>query len=168
MKRQMGPAIVLLWIGTVGLLSPAMAQEHATPQEVIDKVREAAAFLEKVGAAGLKQFNDPDGQWAWKGTYVFVLDCQSETMAAHITNHLVGYDLLNLVDKNDNYLGYEICAVGDSPHGGWSEYWWPKPGGTVPFRKISYSLKVPGTPYVVGAGIYEPEQDLKSLEDLLR
>ncbi|OQX07817.1 MAG: calcium:proton antiporter, partial [Desulfobacteraceae bacterium IS3] len=48
------------------------AEESATPEEIISKVRAAAEFLSKAGEAGLAQFNEPKGQWVWKDTYVFV------------------------------------------------------------------------------------------------
>jgi signal transduction histidine kinase len=49
-----------------------------------------------------------------------------------------------------------ISCVGPArdPDGGWLEYPFPKPGEEQPSRKITYMLAVPGTPYVVGAGVY--------------
>jgi hypothetical protein len=35
------------------------------------------------------------------------------------------------------------------------EYDFPKPGETQATRKVSYLLAAQGTPYVVGAGIYD-------------
>jgi len=148
--------------------STVFAEETAMPEEIIAKVRAAAEFLSKAGEAGLAQFNDPKGQWAWKDTYVFVMNCGKEEMTAHINPNLVGVKLVNFLDKNGRYLGFDLCAESVKSKGGWTEYWWPKVGTNVPERKISYALKVLGQPYEVGAGIYNPGMTLKQLNDMLK
>lgn len=52
-----------------------VAGDAATPQEVIAKVKEAAAYLQKNGKAGLKAFDSADSTFVFKDTYVFVYDC---------------------------------------------------------------------------------------------
>ncbi len=49
-------------------------------------------------------------------------------------------------------------------HGGWFEYPFPKPGEKGPSRKVTYMLAVPGTPYVVGAGVYDETVTLEQLQ----
>jgi len=144
------------------------AEESASPEEIISKVRAAAEFLSKAGEAGLAQFNEPKGQWVWKDTYVFVYNCKKEVMAAHINNKLVGMKLSEFIDKTGRYLSYDLCVEALKPKGGWAEYWWSKAGGTTPERKISYILKVQGQPYEVSAGIYNPSMTLKQLNDMLK
>jgi signal transduction histidine kinase len=56
------------------------------------------------------------------------------------------------------------CEAGRKPGGGWFEYPFPKPGAREPSRKISFVLAVPGTPYVVGAGVYDEKITLDELE----
>ncbi len=46
------------------------------------------------------------------------------------------------------------------------EYGYPKAGGTQPERKVTYLLAVPGTSYVVGAGIYDPAMKVEDLDKL--
>ena len=57
----------------VALSSVAVGQDKATAQEVVAKVREAASTLSKTG--DVAQFNQKQGPWVWKDTYIFVLDC---------------------------------------------------------------------------------------------
>ena len=149
-------------------VSTVYAEESATPEEVMSKVKAAAEFLSKAGESGLAQFNDPKGAWVWKDTYVFVYNCGKEEIAAHVNNKLINYKLSDLIDKNGHYLGYDLCAEALKPKGGWTEYWWAKAGATVPERKISYMLKVPGQPYEVGAGIYNPTMTLKQLNNMIK
>jgi len=163
MKISILSVICFLLIGNI-----ACAEESATPEEIISKVRAAAEFLSKAGEAGLAQFNEPKGQWVWKDTYVFVYNCGKEEIAAHVNNKLIKYRLSELIDKNGRYLGFDLCAESLKPKGGWTEYWWPKAGSTSPERKISYILKVPGQPYQAGAGIYNPGMTLEKLNGLIK
>ena len=46
------------------------------------------------------------------------------------------------------------------------EYNFPKPGETQAERKVSYLLAAQGTPYVVGAGIYDATATIEDLDKL--
>ena len=73
----------------VALSSVAVGQDKATAQEVLAKVREAASTLSKTG--DLAQFNQKQGPWVWKDTYIFVVDCDKKLEVAHpIKPELVG------------------------------------------------------------------------------
>ncbi|MDM8535235.1 cache domain-containing protein [Desulfobacterales bacterium HSG17] len=152
--------IILLSITTI----TANAQEKVTPQEVIQKAREASAFLQKNGKKGLKEFMDKNSRWVWKDTYIFIMNCKSETVAAHpFKSKLVGKKLMGLKDINGRFFFAEFCAAAEDQKGGWVEYMWQKIGEEIPSRKISYLLQVPETIYQVGVGIYD---DTISIEEL--
>ncbi|MQX36534.1 cache domain-containing protein [Roseospira navarrensis] len=148
--------------------TPASAAEEtsATAEEVITKVLEAARFLHDKGQAGFADFNN-NARWVWKDSYVFVFSCLDNRMIAHpLRPDLVGRPILQMEDEKGNMLFQELCAAGESPEGGWVEYWWPRPGEAKASRKISYttSTEVSFQPDVrVAAGIYD---DSMSLEDL--
>ena len=61
-----------------------------------------------------------------------------------------------------------LCQAGEQSGGGWAEYMWPKPGATEPSRKVSYSLRVEGTPYTVMSGIYSDTEKVDELNKTLR
>jgi cytochrome c len=63
-------------------------------------------------------------------------------------------------------LGPELCEKIKEPDGGWVEYIWPKPGQEAPSRKVTYALKVEGTPYVVDASIYDDAVTIEEPERL--
>jgi hypothetical protein len=65
---------------SVFLCTIAVGQDHATAQEVVAKVREAASALSKTG--DLAQFNQKQGPWVWKDTYIFVFDCDKKLRVA--------------------------------------------------------------------------------------
>ena len=52
------------------------------------------------------------------------------------------------------------------PHGGRVEYGYRRAEETQPERKVAYLLAVPGTTYVVGAGIYDPATKIDELNKL--
>ena len=170
MKSNRIFAVVTMVLLSVGLCSLAVGQDAATPQEVIAKVRAAASALSKKG--DLAQFNQKSGPWVWKDTYIFIQDCDKKVMAAHpIKPEMIGQDITSVKDAKTGKSIYPDSAayckeVQDSPSGLWGDYWWPKPGGKEPSRKITYHLSAKGTPYIVNAGIYSDTATVKELTKL--
>jgi len=150
----------------VVLSSVAVGQEKATAEEVVAKVKEAASILSKTG--DLAQFNQKQGPWVWKDTYIVVHDCDKKVTAAHpIMPELVGRDDMTLKDtKGKNVFPEGWCDAARKPSGVWIEYWWPKPSEKEGSRKLSYSLSAKGTPYVVLAGIYDDKATIAELSKL--
>ena len=147
-------------------------QDHATPQEVMQKVRQAAQDIAKAGEAGLATFSSTNTTSVWKDSYTFVVSCERGTAvtAAHpIRPELKGKPTAQIIafgPKPGDQLAADFCAAGERPHGGWVEYDFPEPGGTQPTRKVSYLLAAQGTPYVVGAGIYDATTKVEDLNRL--
>lgn len=146
----------------MGLSAGAWATDAATADEVVAKVKESAAAVTAGGDAALADFNDPKGKWAWKDTYVFVMDCKEGIMTAHPNEKVKGTKLTDLKAKDGKDLGPALCAAAaKGPHGGWVEYMWTKPGAEGNFRKVSYVL--PAGAYAVAAGVYD-ETPVSALE----
>ena len=168
----MKKGIVLFTCMFMFLLSSfAIAQDAVTPQDIIDKVTEAAAFLAENGEEGLTSFNQAEGPWVWGGTYVFVFDCESGIIAAHPNNDLIGVELGSREDVNGFKYNLALCEEALKQNGGWVEYWRPtdtldSEGNQQYRRKISYIIGVDGQPYQVGAGIYEPDMTVDELNAL--
>jgi cytochrome c len=172
--EKLGKIFVALgvFLFVFGVCNIAIGQDKATPQEIVAKVQEAANTLAKAaaaksGEASLKQFSQKDSPWVWKDSYTFVLDCASNTMAAHpIKPELVGKDITSMKDTKGNSFFGQLCEATKRPPGVWVEYWWPKPGEKEGSRKVSYAMNARGTPYVVGAGIYDDKITIAELEKL--
>ncbi len=145
----------------------ALAQEKAKPEEIVEMTQKAAAFLSQAGETGLKEFDERNGRWVWKDTYVFVYNCDKGTIVAHpIKPHLIGKNLMGLRDIKGNLLFVQLCEAARNAKGEWTEYWWPKPGEKTPLRKVSLMLQAPNTPYQVGAGIYDDDVSIETLQKL--
>jgi cytochrome c len=156
-------------LGIVSLLSftSAVAIESATPQEIVAKTKTAAMILAKEKESALPEFNKPYGsKWAWKDTYVFAYDCTADKMVGHPKAALVGKPIMDLKDKKGNLFFANLCEAAQKSKGGWVEYWWPKPGSDEGYRKITYTINVPGTNFQVGAGIYDNKISISDLEKI--
>lgn len=147
----------------MGLSSGAWAADAATADEVVAKTREAAAEVKAKADAALSEFDKKDGKWAWKDTYVFVLDCTNGTMKAHPNEKVKGIKLTELKDKaTGKEFGTAMCDAAKKANGGWVEYMWTKPGAEGNHRKIAYMLTAGN--YTVGAGVYDDTMTAKQLE----
>jgi signal transduction histidine kinase len=108
----------------------------------------------------------------WKGTYVFIQDCDKKIMAAHpIKPELIGQDIAAVKDAKSGKSIFPdpeaYCKkVKGSPSGFWNEYWWPKPGEKEASRKLTYHLNAKGTSYVVNAGVYDNKATIKELSKM--
>lgn len=137
--------------------------DKATPQDVYDLVLKAYEVVKALGEKSFPAFNDPKGEFVFKDTYAFVERCPS-VMAAHP----FAMEKLKEVDLDKTFpFNTPICAAGEQSGGSWIEYMWPKPGETAPSRKVSYSLRVEGTPFTVISGIYSDTAKIDELNKTL-
>ena len=157
----------------------ATAEEAATPQDVIAKVKEAAADLAKTGKSGLKTFDSAESPYVWKDTYVFVYDCAAGIAdLAHPVPATKPKKIAADKDATGRVIGPELCEAAARPGGGWVEYMWWKPVkaedakqlvyAKKTSRKVSYMLSVEGQPYQVGAGVYNDTATVEDLNALLK
>jgi cytochrome c len=159
--------LVVAWVG-----SARAEQDRATPQEVIQRVQQAAQELAKSGEAGLATFSGKNATSVWKDSYTFVQDCKSGSAVSAANPVRPGNKGKPVAQtaiygpKSGEQLAAEFCAAARQPHGGWLEYNFPKPGETQAVRKVSYMLAVQGTPYVVGAGLYDENAKVEDLDKL--
>ena len=162
--------IALVLILSVFILTEtAPAQEKTSPKEIMEKAHKAAAFLTETGETALEEFNNKKGVWVWKDSYFFVISCGDGTMAAHpFVPHLIGKKLFGLQDVKGNLLFMELCEAAKQPKGGWTHYWWNKPGEKTGSRKISFIMSAANTPYQVAAGIYSEELSVEELNKLIQ
>lgn len=156
----------------------AFASDAATPQEVIVKVKEAAAYLAENGKDGLKTLDSPDSPFVWKDTYVFVYDCQAGFAdVAHPVPASKPTKIDQDKDATGRVIGPDMCAAAAKPGGSWFEYMWWKPvkaddGKDLAYekatsRKVTYMSNVEGQPYQVGAGVYNDTLTVDELNALL-
>ncbi len=139
------------------LAMPALADdEPAGVFEVVAKVEKAIALLREDEKQALEALGDPDGDFVWKDTYVFVVDCEADRIVSDPAfPELVGGNIRQLVDFAGHPFGAELCHMASAPAGSWIESYWVPPGQDEPVRKLSYVRSVHGTSFQVGAGVYD-------------
>jgi len=130
--------------------------ESATREEVITKCQDAAKMIENKGIeVSAKAIADKKGPFVWKDTYVFLMDMDGKMLAHPMKPALTQKDtLVQVKDTTGKPLFLEFIQVANSKGKGWVDYMWPKPGQDEPAAKSSYIYHVPGTQFIVGAGIY--------------
>lgn len=153
MKRLRGCFVIFIFL--FGIYVPyAMADESATPKEIVQKVHEAVKLIQEKGEAAFEVIRDPKGPFVWKDSYIFVYRMDG-TIVAHPNHKLENKNFIGVKDIKGNMFAAEFVSIAKSEKGeGWSEYWWPKLEGKEASRKISFIKKVAGTDYFLGAGVY--------------
>ena len=153
----------------ISLPPRAAANDRATADEVVIKVEAATRLIAEHGDTALGLIADPAAGFVWKDTYVFVVNCDLDrVMVNPAFPERVGGDIKQHTDYAGVPYGLRLCEAAARPGGGWIEYTWPVPGSDTGRRKVSYVRSVPGTPYQVGAGIYDATTDIAELTALLR
>ena len=105
--------LVLACVGTA-----RAEQDHATPQEVMQRVQQAAQDLAKSGEAGLATFSSKNATSVWKDSYIFVLSCKGGTavnVAHPIRPELKGKPTAQIVTfgpKSGEQIAADFCAAG--------------------------------------------------------
>ena len=70
-----------------------------------------------------------------------------------------GTNRLNSKDANGKFLIKDIIGNGMKTDGGFSDYWFPKKGETIPLPKRAYSLEFKAFKWIIGTGNYVNDID---------
>jgi two-component system chemotaxis sensor kinase CheA len=80
-------------------------------------------------------------------------------IALAVRPEVEGTNRLNDQDLNGDFYIKEIISAGQKDGGGFSNYWFPKPGQTTQLEKRSYSLAFKPFGWVIGTGNYVEDID---------
>lgn len=156
--------ILILAVLLLLTTSTAQAIDKAQLAQMKEKVAEAAQYLSEQKEAGLPEFNDRGSKWG-REPYIFVWDMQGNCVAHPNNAKMIGKNMIGLTDVKGNKLIMDFIEKVRKDGKGWTEYWWNKIGESKPSHKISYIMKVPGTNWLLGAGVYE-EASLQDVIDM--
>jgi methyl-accepting chemotaxis protein len=90
---------------------------------------------------------------AKKNGYFFVYTNEGVNISNPSKPALHGQKRWDKQDINGHYYIREL-SQGAQSGGGFSEYWWQKPGEEEPSPKLAYATAVPGTDYWIATGTY--------------
>lgn len=126
-------------------------------QQIYDMVQKEEMTLEegkKVAAdlvRGLK-YGDSIDSYFW-------VDTSKGVNVVNLGKDTEGKSRINMQDVKGNYIVQEIIANAMKPGGGYTNYWFPKPGGTEALPKRSYSLYFEPFDWIIGTGTYVDDID---------
>jgi hypothetical protein len=167
MRRLLLQVCLLAVLPGAASAQSEMVTGKATPQEVYQKVTEAAQFLAKSGEKGLKEFENSRGKFVWKDTFVWVTECEKNYCLPTPKSQDLGLSLSQMKCHQTGKL-YILGLCDDMaahPEGAWVEHWQPRPGFDKPQRKVSFMMQVPKSPYQVVSDVFD---DATTLEELNR
>ena len=159
---------LLVLLPGITLAQSELVTGKATPQEVYQKVAEAAQFLAESGEKGLKEFENPRGKFVWKDTYVWVTECAKNYCLPTPKSRDLGLSLSQMKCHQTGRL-YILGLCDDMaahPEGAWVEHWQPRPGFDQPQRKVSFMKPVPNSPYQVISDIFDDTTTLEQLNKI--
>jgi len=134
--------------------STSMVPQSGSRDEVMAYVNRAADLVATRGADACQTLRRP--RWFSGDWYIFVFDEEGRTVCHPAQPQNVGTMATALVDANGKRFGDAIMHTSET--GGWVDYAWTRPGGTIPTAKSAYVRSVrarDGRKYVVGSGGYE-------------
>jgi signal transduction histidine kinase len=109
---------------------------------VEERVRMAGELLESQGKdVAFRKFRDPASPFVFLGTFVFVLGTNGHAIVDPAFPTQTGRDLSQFEDAVGRRPVQQILEKLRSADEAWVQYLWPKPGSSVPSRKLVYVRK---------------------------
>ena len=122
-----------------------------------DIVNHAATLVEHHGKEAFDQLRDKTGPYLFMDTYVFVDDVDGVELVNPAQPSIVGKNLINAKDVHGKLIVRQYIDAAVKNGSAWTDYYWYRPGESVPAHKHTFVRKVKfeDKTYVVGAGYYK-------------
>ena len=129
--------------------------EAITEAQVTALVDKAVALLNEQGDAALATIGETNGAFHQGELYAFVYDTDVNMLAHPEKPSLVGKNFKGKPDVKGKMFRDDIVATALAG-GGWTEYFYQKPGDSGVFKKkvLSKLAQKDGKKYVVAVGMY--------------
>lgn len=145
--------ILLAAIFSASIVSPVLAQEHASAEDAMKMVDRADAHFKAVGAQqAYKDFSAKSPEWQDRDLYVFCFDKAGLTLAHGANEKLIGKNLTELKDADGKQFISDLVKVGLAG-GGWVDYRWTNPVSKKIEAKSSYARQFGDG--ICGVGVYK-------------
>lgn len=144
--------------------SVCFGEEGATTEEVYAKVMDAVMVLTNLGEEGVEAFKDPEGEFVWKDALVAIVDCEKGMCIAHPDPKISNTKVRDYKCKKTGVPIFGPLCQDAGTKGKWVEYWVLKSReGERLFRKITFAVRMDGTPYLVMSGIFNESMSIEEL-----
>ena len=124
---------------------------------VEERVRMACDLIETRGKEeAFQQLRDPGSPFVFLGTFVFVLDMNGHAIVDPAFPTQSGRDLSQFEDAVGRRPVQEMLEKLRNHHDAWVQYLWPKPGLSLPSRKLVYVRKARAADetFIVGSDFF--------------
>jgi signal transduction histidine kinase len=152
-KKVKGPdgKVYVLGSGTYD-----MRNEKAFMVSIVDS---AYQLLISQGDKAYSTLLDKSSIFFFRNTYVFVIDMQGKTVVDPVFPGISGRDLSNFQDLVGNNVVVTMIEKLKDSDNAFVLYIWPRPGETLPSKKIAYIRRVTvnGKKLIVGSTMYIEE-----------
>jgi len=136
------------------LAAPALAADHASPEQAKALVADAVAYLKAKGPENAtKAFQDPKGSFRRGELYVFVFDTAGRYVASGANPRLAGTDAAGLKDAEGKPIVQAMIAETKDKPNAVIDYVWLNRQSNKVEHKHSYVTR--DGSYIVGAGTYD-------------
>lgn len=144
----------LVAVAAALLAAPAIAADHATPEQAKSLVAEAVAYLKAKGPdEATKAFQDPKGSFRRGELYVFVFDTDGHYVASGANPKLAGSDAAELKDAEGKPIVQAMISETKNKPNAVIDYVWLNRQTNKVEHKHSYVTR--DGQYIVGAGTYD-------------
>lgn len=153
MDRVIGLVVVLMIIvAALAVIGDNQNNKQQLKQTKV-LVDSAVKEIQIKGVTAFPEFNS--FPWYYQDRYVFVWRIGGVRVVYPPDPGAVGDNMADLKDSNGKPIGKLFIQTAENG-GGTVVYQWPKPGSTVPTKKITYIQKVQhnNVTYLVGSGYY--------------
>lgn len=136
-------------------IASGASAKDVTEAEVRAFVDKAVGLIAEKGEAALEVIGKKDGEYHKGALYVFVYDTDVNIVAHPVKPSLVGKNYKGKPDVKGNKFRDKIVETALNG-GGWTEYFYQKPGSSGLFKKKVYSkiAESGGKKYAVACGMY--------------
>lgn len=126
-----------------------------------DMVNRAHDLIKTEGKDAFSQLRDKTGPFVFMDAYVFVTSLDGVELVNSAQPSLEGRNIMDVKDVKGKYLVREYIDAAVKKGSAWVDYYWYRPGDNNPVPKMAFVRKVNfgNETYVVGAGIYLPNED---------
>lgn len=137
------------------VFSATTFSQDITEKDVKELSEKAVTLIQEKGEAALEIISTPHGEFHKGALYVFVYDTDVNIIAHPVKPSLVGRNYKGKPDVKGNKFRDSIVETALNG-GGWTEYFYQKPGDAGLFKKKVYSklAEKDGKNYIVACGMY--------------
>jgi len=130
-----------------------MRMERRFVEDLVDR---AAKLIQRRGKAAFAALRDPAGAYSLPNTYVYVLSMTGELAVDPAFEPGKERNALDYRDSTGRLFIRDAIARLQTQESAWIMYMWPKPGDSIPARKLMYArrVSVDGETYLVGSDLY--------------